>query len=46
LGNLDEDEVYEIILNKKKAFDFRAEKIFRTIDTDESKTLEKTEIKA
>lgn len=46
LGNLDEDEVYEIILNKKKAFDFRAEKIFRHIDTDESKTLEKTEIKA
>lgn len=45
LGNLEEDELHEIIKNKKSALDFRCEKIFKSIDTDESNTLEITELK-
>lgn len=45
LGNLDEDELLEIIHNKKLAIDFRCEKIFKTIDVDDSKTLEIDELK-
>jgi len=34
LGNLEESEIYDIIMGKKKAFDYRAEKVFVIIDTD------------
>jgi len=32
-------------MGKKKAFDFRAENVFLVIDTDQSGTLERDEIK-
>lgn len=45
LGNLDQDEVYEIVVNKKNCMDFRCEKIFRRIDTDNSNSLEISELR-
>lgn len=42
LGNIQDDEVYEMVVNKNKD---KAEKIFKLIDADNSNTLERTEIK-
>lgn len=44
LGNIELDELKEILLMNKSAFEFKCDKIFKLIDVDNSKTLEITEI--
>eukprot|EP00341_Mesodinium_pulex_P005811 CAMPEP_0116907948 /NCGR_PEP_ID=MMETSP0467-20121206/13403_1 /TAXON_ID=283647 /ORGANISM="Mesodinium pulex, Strain SPMC105" /LENGTH=74 /DNA_ID=CAMNT_0004583051 /DNA_START=731 /DNA_END=955 /DNA_ORIENTATION=- len=45
LGNMDEEELYEIIMNKKSAMEYRCHKIFNRIDEDDSNTLEIDELR-
>lgn len=46
LGNMDIDELEELIENKKTLFDYRSEKLFIKLDTDNSNDLDIDEIKA
>jgi len=46
LGNMDIDELKEIINPIRTLFDFRAEKLFKHLDVNDSKDLDKDEIRA
>lgn len=46
LGNMDVDELEELIENKKTLFDYRSEKLFKKLDVDNSNDLDIDEIKA
>lgn len=45
LGNMELDELKEIIDNSKTLFDYRAEKLFKRLDSDNSNDLDINEIK-
>jgi len=46
LGNMDIDELKEIISGKRSLFEFRARKLFTDLDTNHSDDLDCDEIKA
>lgn len=45
LGNMEVDELKEIIGNVKTLFEYRAEKLFKRLDSDNSNDLDIDEIK-
>jgi len=45
LGNLDIDELVELIIGKKTLFEFRMEKLFKDLDKNNSNDLDENEIK-